>query len=218
MIALIIKLCIGILVIPFAIGASIAFYDNMLLVKELSENMRVFLWGIAAYVVLHIFFYKPTYLYVLGHEAVHAATSWMFGGRIKSMKASKDGGSVTTTRSNVIVELSPYFVPVYALVILCIYFIISASYRINPTTFIFLIGFTLAFHMISTVEILKMKQPDIMKSGYVFSIVLVYLLNMIIISLVFGAVFAEFDITKYFVDLYKSSRDIYLAIIRQLFF
>ncbi len=203
---------------PLAIGASAAFYDNMILVKELSEHMRLFLWGIASYVILHIFFYKPNYLYVLGHEAVHAATSWVLGGKIKSFKASKEGGSVTTDKSNVIIELSPYFIPVYSLIILCAYFIVSASYKINSATFIFLIGFTLAFHLISTVEILKIRQPDIMKSGYVFSIVLVYLLNIMVIALVFGAVFAEFEITKYFVGFYNSSKDIYQAIIKQLFF
>ena len=218
MIGLIIKLSIGVLIAPFAVAASAAFYDNMMLVKDLSENMRLFLWGIASYVILHIFFYKPNYLYVLGHEAVHATTSWMFGGKIKSFKASKEGGSVKTDRSNVIIELSPYFIPVYSLIILCAYFIVSASYKINSATFIFLIGFTLAFHMVSTVEILKVRQPDIMKSGYVFSIVLVYLLNIIVIALVFGAVFAEFDITKYFVDFYAASKNIYQVIIRQLFF
>lgn len=217
MISLIIKSLIGVLLIPAAIGSTAAFYNNMILVKELSVNMRFFLWGIASYVVLHIFFYKPVYVYVLGHEAIHAATAWLFGGRVKSMKVSKEGGSVATDKSNFVIELSPYFVPVYTIIILAVYFIISASYKINSATFIFLIGFTLAFHLISTVEILKVKQPDIMKSGYIFSITLVYILNLAVISLVFGTLFADFEIVKYFKDVYVSSRGIYGAIIKQLF-
>lgn len=218
MLSLIVKLLIGVLLIPIAIGSTSAFYSNMVLVKELSANMRFFLWGIVSYVVLHIFFYKPIYVYVLGHEAIHAAAAWLFGGKIKSVKVSKDGGSVATDKSNFVIELSPYFVPVYTIIILAVYFVISASYKINSATFIFLIGFTLAFHLISTVEILKIKQPDIVKSGYVFSISLVYILNLAVIALVFGVLFADFEITRYFKDVFLASKAIYGGIIKQLFF
>jgi len=217
MMSLIIKFLTGVLLIPVAIGSTKAFYDNMMLVTEFSANMRFFLWGVASYAIMHIFFYRPASVYVFAHEAVHAAAAWLFGGRIRSLKVSKGGGSVATDRSNFVIELSPYFIPVYTLIILAAYFVISASYRINGATFIFFIGFTLAFHLILTVETLKIKQPDIMRSGYVFSIALVYILNIAVISLVFGALFAEFGITKYFKDVYLSSREIYGAIIKQVF-
>jgi hypothetical protein len=218
MIKFLIKSLIGVLMIPAAIGATVSFYDNMLLVKDLSANMRFFIWGVVSYVILHIFFYKPTYVYVFGHEAVHAVTSWIFGGKIKSFKVSEEGGKVATDKTNFIVDLSPYFIPLYAIIILSVYFVVSASYRISSATFMFLIGLALAFHLISTVEILKIKQPDMMRSGYIFSIVLVYILNVIIISLVFSAMFAEFEIARYFKDLYASSMAIYRAIIKQMFF
>ncbi len=214
---LVIKLVIGLLLIPVAIGATTALYSHMLLVQELSTHMRLFLWGIACYVILHIFFYKPTYFYILGHEAVHAVTSWLFGGRVKSIKVSQEGGSVATDKSNFVIELAPYFIPLYAVIILCVYFVVSASYKINSSTFIFLIGFTLSFHIVSTAEMLKLKQPDIVRSGYVFSMVVIYLLNIVMVSLVFGAIFSGFDLTAYFEDLFTSSKDVYLTILKQLF-
>lgn len=218
MIGLLVKFVIGVLIIPVAAGATAAFYQNLLLIKELAGCMRFFLIGIASYTVLHILFYKPTYLYVLGHEAVHAGIAWLFGGKIKSFKVSEEGGSVATDKTNIVIELSPYFIPIYAIIITVVYFVIASSYTINGSIFVFLIGFALAFHLISTIEVMKMRQPDIMKSGQFFSVVLIYCINVVVISLIFGLIFPSFGIKKFFIDTWAISKGAYLAIVKQLFF
>jgi hypothetical protein len=131
---------------------------------------------------------------------------------------SEEGGSVGTDKTNFVIELAPYFIPIYTTIIAVIYFIVSQSYKINGAVFLFLIGFTLAFHLVSTVEIMKIKQPDIIKSGYVFSIVMVYIINIIVISLIFGLTFHGFSIGKFFLDLWANTKYIYVALIKQLFF
>ncbi|OGW92836.1 MAG: hypothetical protein A3G36_00490 [Omnitrophica bacterium RIFCSPLOWO2_12_FULL_45_13] len=218
MIKLIIKFIIGVVALPLAYGVTLAFYKNAILISELAKKLDYFIWGIVIYVILHLLFYKPTYFYVLGHEAVHAGMAWIFGGKIKSFKVSEDGGAVKTDKSNFVIELAPYFIPIYAIIITAVYFVIASSYAINSTLFIFLIGFALAFHIISTIEIMKIKQPDIVKSGYFFSIIMVYVINIIVIALIFSLVFPGFSIKKFFIDVWSSSRYIYTAAIRQLFF
>ncbi len=218
MLKLVIKFVIGILAIPVAIGTTQAFYRNIILIGELASSLNLFVWGIASYAVLHLLFYKPTFLYVLGHEAVHAGTSWIMGGKIKSFKVSKEGGAVTTDKTNVVVELSPYFVPIYAIAVAVIYFVVASSYNINGSVFVFLIGFALAFHIITTIEVMKIRQPDIVKSGYVFSIILVYVLNIVVISLIFSLLFPAFKAKSFFVDAWRSSGHMYVSIVRQLFF
>ena len=218
MIKLLIKFIIGILALPVAVGMTLAFYQNIILIAELAKNLNFFIWGIVFYVILHLLFYKPTYFYVLGHEAVHAGMAWIFGGKIKSFKVSEEGGAVATDKSNVVIELAPYFIPIYAILISVVYFVVASSYAINGALFIFLIGFTLAFHLISTIEIMKIKQPDIMKSGYFFSIIIVYIINILVISFIFSLVFPGFSIKKFFLDVWTSSGYIYTAAVRQLFF
>jgi hypothetical protein len=218
MLKLFIKFVIAVLALPFAVGVSISFYDSIIRVHELAANLKYFIWGIVSYSVLHLLFYRPTYLYVLGHEAVHAGVAWIFGGKIKSFKASGEGGSVATDKSNTIIELSPYFIPIYAIIISVVYFVIAASYNINGSVFIFLIGFTLAFHMVSTIEVMKVRQPDIVKSGYLFSIVMVYALNIVVISAVFSLLFPAFSIKKFFIDSWLCSKVIYVSVVKQLFF
>ena len=218
MVKLLIKFLIGILSIPIAVGVTAAFYKNFVLITTLSGSLPLFFWGIVAYTILHLLFYKPTYMYVLGHEAVHAGIAWIFGGKIRSFKVSEKGGSVGTDKSNIIIELSPYFVPIYAIIIAVIYFVVASSYRINGSAFIFLIGFTLAFHMILTIEVMKIRQPDIVKSGYFFSIILVYVFNVIVISLMFSMIFPDFSAKRFFIDSWVLSKGAYLAIVKQLFF
>jgi len=217
MLKIFLKVIIGLLSIPMAVGVTSALYKNLLLVRALASSLPLFLWGIAAYATLHLLFYRPTYLYVLGHEAVHAGVSWIFGGKVKSFKVTKEGGSVATDKSNAVIELSPYFIPIYAIIITIVYFVIASSYRINGSVFIFLIGFALAFHMISTIEVMKVRQPDIVKSGYFFSVIIVYLFNIIVIALIFGLIFPDFLLKKFFVDLWLISKGAYIAAVKQLF-
>ncbi len=218
MLKILLKFVIAVLTAPVAVAVTAAFYSNIKLVNELASNLNFFLFGMLTYVILHLLFYKPTFLYVLGHEAVHAGMSWLFGGKIKSFKASKDGGAVATDKTNFIIELSPYFVPIYAIIITLVYFVLVSSYNINGATFIFLIGFTLAFHMVSTIEVMKIRQPDIVKSGYFFSVILVYVFNVMVIAVIFGLVFPSFGIKKFFIDSWIVTRDIYMAIVGQLFY
>lgn len=214
----IIKLVLGVLAIPVMFGVTFAFYANVTAVSELTGIMRYFLWGIASYAIVHLLFYKPTYVYVLGHEAVHAIFAWVMGGKIKSFKVSEEGGSVATDKSNTIIELSPYFVPIYAIILMAVYFVISYSYNVNGAVFFYLIGFALAFHVIMTIEVMKIRQPDILKSGYLFSIVFVYVLNIIIIALIFSLMFKTFSAKRFFIDSWTASKGVYIAVIRQLFF
>lgn len=214
----IIKFIAGILAIPVMAAVTRAFYGNITGVVELSGILKYFMWGVGAYIVLHLLFYKPTYIYVLGHEAVHALTSWVMGGKINSFKVSEAGGSVSTTKTNAVIELSPYFIPIYTVILMAVYFVVAYSYKINGAAFIFLIGFTLTLHLVMTIEVMKIRQPDLMKSGYLFSIVIVYVLNIIIIAMLFSLLFPSFSSKKFFADSFVFSKDVYTAIIRQLFF
>jgi len=217
MLSAIIKFLFGILALPLAVAATAALYHNLGAVTQFSGALHIFSWGIVSYFIIHIFFYKPVFLYVFGHEAVHAITAWLCGGRIASFKASKNGGKVATDRSNLFITLSPYFIPLYTIIILVIYYIISASYHVRSEVFIFLIGFSIAFHLALTVEAIKLKQPDITRSGPVFSVVFVYILNVIVIAVIFGILFSDFALRSYFSDFFVFLKRIYLDIFYQLF-
>ena len=72
--------------------------------------------------------------------------------------------------------------------------------------------------MVSTIEVMKIRQPDMVKSGYFFSIIMVFVLNIIVIALIFGLLFSSFSLKKFFIDTWFSSKNVYIAIVRQLFY
>ena len=217
MLKTIVRFLVSIFIFPIAVGATTALYRNIDSIERFTGELHIFSWGAISYFLLHLFFYKPTFFYVLGHEAVHAVAAWLCGGKVSSFRVGKEGGRVTTDKSNLFISLSPYFVPLYTILVLIVYFIVSASYDVRSQTFMYLIGFTIAFHVVSTVEAIKIHQPDIIKSGALFSIILVYILNVFVVSLLFGVLFPGFAVRNYFGDFFTGSIKIYLAIFSQLF-
>lgn len=221
MLARIIKFFIGITIIPLAIGASMAFLKMLSGIDYAAQfsNSQLFLWGVAGYTGMHIFLFKPQYLYTVGHEVVHVLSTVVCGGRVKSFRITKDGGQVAVTKNNFFISLSPYLVPFYTLIIAGIYFTASLFYDISSLSsyFIFLVGFTMSFHIVSTVEVLRLEQPDILRTGYLFSMTLIYVTNVVLIATVVSLLFPELSVEAFFQNSFAIAKDIYVRALNQLF-
>jgi hypothetical protein len=207
----ILKTIVGILLLPVAVGTGRAFYIYISGIGALGDSLHILERGVLAYLLLHVLVMRPVFIYVLAHEFVHVLATWICGGHVMSFNVSPSGGNVVTSKTNFFIELSPYFVPLYTLLLGPLFFILQ---KINPqfdipSVFIFLVGLTLAFHFVMTAEVLKIQQSDIAKSGFIFSLVLIFICNLAIIIAVFSPIFRDIS----FVDFLKSSvtysRDIY---------
>ena len=211
---------LGILTFPVCIGISISLYEQLSLIQPIAYyNQKYFVIGIVAYLVVHAIFFKPSYLYILSHELMHVIAAWLSFGKVKSFKVSPKGGSVVTTKSNLFIALAPYFFPFYTITIALLFFtakfFIKDDISYNP--FIFAIGFTLAFHIILTVDFLKIKQTDLLHTGYIFSVLLIYIVNIAIIGLIFSLLFGNVVFIDFLKEAYSKSKGIYTGIFRQLF-
>ena len=205
------RFLLGLAAVPVAVIASIVLYDQLGLVRQLSKNQSYFLAGVVIYLVVHSIFYKPVYLYILGHELTHAIFTWLCGGRVTSFRATLRGGRVTTTKSNFFITLGPYFFPIYTVLISCAYFVVSVFSKSEDYTsaFIFLIGFSWALHVVLTIHFIKMEQPDIMKMGTLFSICLVYIANLMIVAFILSLFFPEVSFSGFVKDSCLESAKFY---------
>lgn len=213
------KLFLGIISFPICIAVSISLYEQLIHAKILSYNQKYFIFGIIAYLITHVAFFKPEYLYILGHELMHVIATWISRGRVTSFKVSSSGGAVTTTKSNFFIALAPYFFPFYTVVVAVVFFVIALVIKreLPYSSLLFLVGFTLTFHIILTIDFLKTKQSDFLHAGYLLSICLVYVVNLIVIVLICSLFFGEVDFMEFLKSIYFQSKDIYLAVFRQLF-
>ena len=177
------KIIISFSLIPFCLGSIIALWQVIILSGHASTIWSMFFVGVFFWVLIYIFLPEPKWLYVLGHESTHAIWSLLFGGKLKKIKVRSDGGHVLITKSNFLITLAPYFFPFYSVLIFIIYAISNIFWNLASYVSIFylLIGLTYAFHITLTYKILKIKQPDIVHEGYIFSAVIIILGNMLIL-------------------------------------
>ncbi|NQT06008.1 MAG: hypothetical protein HQ575_00540 [Candidatus Omnitrophica bacterium] len=221
MLAKISKFIVGVLLIPVVIGITAAFFNSLKDIGALSNGCaKIFLKGVILYVVIHLFIFKPMYIYTVGHELMHAIATWICGGGVKSIQASKEGGQVETTKSNFFISLSPYFIPLYTVILVFLYFVIPFFIKIPglKTIFFFLTGVTLSLHLIFTAEVLKIKQPDLINTGYLFSVVLIYIVNIMLVAFLICLLFKGVKFETFFYNTYVNSKNIYIRVVKQLFF
>jgi len=100
---------LGILFLPTSFVQSAVFYQSLRVLKHFEGDEVYFLYGVILYFLIHTLLFKPAFLYTLSHETVHAIVSMAFGGKVRAVRVSGKGGETRTTRSNILVEIAPYF-------------------------------------------------------------------------------------------------------------
>jgi hypothetical protein len=128
------------------------------------------------------------YLYVFGHELTHAVFVVLFRGRVTDFHVSTEGGYITTNKTNLIIALSPYFVPFWSAIAALAYAILRLSADLKPgwdQAFYAVMGVTWTFHMVWTLWMIPRDQPDLKDNGTFLSLVVIYLANLMVLVLLF---------------------------------
>ncbi len=178
------RMLLGVALLPACWGVSRAFFDALMTAAGATGGLSVealsLLGGIAAFALSWMALSHPVRAYVLGHELTHALWGLVFGARPSDLRFSANGGSVRLTKSNLLITLAPYFFPFYTFVVIVCALVTYAFLRPLPflPLWMFLIGFTWAFHVLFTVETLMQRQPDIKLYGRVFSWAFIFIVNI----------------------------------------
>ncbi len=202
----------GILLLPAAVGTAQAFASSVSGMDLYGGMLHIMERGIIVYLLIHLLVFRPVYIYVLGHELVHVIATWLCGGQVVSFNVTPSGGNVATSKTNFFIELSPYFVPIYTLLLGPIFFVLKAVGVAGADAapyLMFFVGVTLAFHFIMTTEVLRLKQPDIAKSGFIFSLVIIFMGNLFLTTAVFSPFFNGISFVEFAKNMFFNSADIY---------
>lgn len=150
------------------------------------------------------------YLYVLGHEMTHAMFVYVCGGRISAIHFSTDGGYVMTNKSNILIALSPYFVPFWSAVLISLHSFVSLWADIPASGLVLtgMIGATWTFHIVWTIWMIPKDQPDLKEHGRFFSIMLIILANLILFSLILCATSAEVQLLSFGFQWWNNALDL----------
>jgi hypothetical protein len=179
------KTIIGILLLPVCLGTARALWVELVHAGGMDRVWLPLLAGAASWVVIFLMLPKPMWVYVFGHELTHAVWTWIYGGSVKHLKATSGGGHVITTKNNFVIALAPYFFPFYAVLVVAVFVIgdlIWGWRQAYGGWFHLLLGAAYAFHVTLTWEILKTRQTDITSQGYLFSGVIIFLGNALVLA------------------------------------
>ena len=180
------RFLLGVCLLPMCWAFLRVLLDAASIVDEtsaFSAEVIALLGGIAAFILCWAAITRPVRAYVLGHELTHALWGLVFGARPSDLKVGANGGSVRLTKTNVLITLAPYFFPFYTFIVIVVGLITYAFLRPLPylPLWMFLIGFTWAFHILFTMQTLCERQPDVKIYGRVFSWSIIFLANLIIV-------------------------------------
>jgi hypothetical protein len=150
------------------------------------------------------------YLYVLGHEMTHAMFVYACGGRISDIHFSSEGGYVMTNKSNILIALSPYFIPFWSAVLISLHSFVSLWTQIPAGGLILtgLLGFTWTFHIVWTVWMIPKDQPDLRENGTFLSLMIIIFANLILFSLMLCATSREVQLSSFTFNWWNNFLDL----------
>ena len=160
-----------------------------------SEEFWFFSLGAVLWLIAFVGLPKPMVMYVFGHELTHAIWVWLMGGKVREFRIGRDGGHIVTDKTNFWIALAPYFCPIYSVVVFGIYGGLGLFIDVEPYhRWLFgCIGFTWMFHITFTLWMLWNGQSDLIEHGTFFSMMVIYLLNFLVLSLML--ILASRDVT-----------------------
>lgn len=174
---------IGVLLLPLCWGSASAVWRMLQMSGSADATWVPLLAGVVCWSVVYLILPRPMWLYVAGHELTHAVWTWLFGGRVSRLKVSSKGGHVVVSKSNFLIALAPYFFPFYAVLVVCLFLLarLVVSWSRLEVWFLLLLGAAYAFHLTLTGHILKTHQSDVSEHGYLFSAVVIFLGNILVL-------------------------------------
>jgi hypothetical protein len=184
-----VKALVGLFLLPFAWVGTKTFFGALAWVtleKHFWLTEEFWFFGLGALLWMLIFFTlpRPMRVYVFGHELTHALTVWLMGGKVEEIAVRRDGGHVLADKVNTWIALSPYFIPLYSVIVLVAYCVLALFTDPDPFYRWMLggLGCTWAFHLSFTCWMIPKGQSDLAYGGHFFSLVIIYLANLLLLS------------------------------------
>ncbi len=210
-----VKLLIGLLLTPALVAAIWALGDLTSAGWRVEEWHAPWFWGLLSgftiWTIAYITFPRPMWIYVFGHELTHALAVYLQGGKVLGFRVASRGGHVKTDTINWWITLSPYFVPLYCLIWIALWMTINFYHPIQGYQWLLygVVGITWGFHLTFTVSMIKLGQTDLSSQGYLFSIVIILLINLLLIELFLTGVMEHHTILRWIFDLWGHLRFTY---------
>ncbi|MCX5706246.1 MAG: hypothetical protein NTW13_01010 [Candidatus Omnitrophica bacterium] len=191
----IIKLILGICLLPFVYSSTVAFLNQFSDISALAQN--AFWAGVISFLLVYLFIWELELVYNSSHKLLEIIFSFF----------------------QPLVKVAPYLLPIYGIVLFILYLLlalfIKSDWLIQCVMFLF--GFTTVLHLVFSAKAIRSKKGDILKSNYIFGFSFIYIVNLGLIAFFLNVIFKEFSFVDFFNSAYFIASDIFYAVFHQLF-
>ena len=191
----IIKFILGVCLLPFVYSSSASFLSEFNLIEK---SLQACFWtGVISLLIVYLFVLEPAIIYTKGQKLLELFFSFF----------------------KPLVKVAPYLLPIYTILLFILYWpfsLISQSPAVIKV-FIFIFGFSIAFHLIYSAKTMRSKQGDFLKSNYIFGFSFIYILNLMLLAMCLNCIFKEFSFVNFFNTSFQIAKGILSAVFKQLF-
>lgn len=189
-----IRLFLGILLLPLCVGVTIAFIYNFRILGAMA--IGYFIRGIIAFLIMYFLIWEGSVLYSRGQKIV-----------------SKVFGFFAP-----FVNIASYVFPAYVIITIVVYLIFAfLNMRARILNYaVFLMGFSQVLHLVFTARTLR-KRQGVLKADYVFGFSVIYILNILILGFGFSLMFSSFSFMNFMRTALQLAGEIYRPLVSQLF-
>ena len=175
----ILKILIAVLSVFLSIGFGITLAEMILPFDFNPPSIRYFLAGFGIFIPLWFTWLKNKHFYsTFEHELTHLLVGLLFFKKPAHFTVTRDaGGETGLYGGNFLITLAPYFLPTFSFLMLPVYLIILPKFHLH---YFILFGFVVAYHVFSTIQEFSYSQPDIIKSGKIFSTLFLVFTNILV--------------------------------------
>jgi hypothetical protein len=188
------KFALAIIIIPLVYAVSVSFWQEL---KSIDPGLvNFFFFGVFGYLAFHILVLAPKAIYQKAAQFIQAIFGFL-----------KPMGNLL---SNIL--------PIYALILLSIYFVTSLfiDVGIYSVLLLSLAGFFVTLHFILAAEGLKAQSEDLFKAGYMAWILFIWVFCIAASALVFHAAKTGFNFSDFSKNAYNMSVDLYQKVWQRL--
>lgn len=197
-----------IILIPLLALFSVGLYKTVIGIIPI---YKVYMWfgiGIGAYLILGLIFKKNReWLQTFSHELTHTIVGLFFFKKIHEFNANATGeGSIVSSGSgNMVISLTPYFLPIFTLFFLIIRTFVNEQ---SLPVFDVIIGFTFAFHLGCFISQTGSYQTDLQKHGLFLSYIFIFTFLIMNIAIVLLSIDVNLWIAfkNFFVNCWEDAR------------
>ncbi len=191
----IIKLVLGICLLPFVYSSTVAFLGQLTFIEPLLQ--KSFWSGVITFLLVYLFVLEPVWVYERGHKLLEFIFSFF----------------------QPFVKVAPYLLPVYVITVFIIYLILAVfikeAWLAHYTMFI--LGFSIVLHLVFSSKAVRSKKGDILKSNYVFGFAFIYIINLGALAFFLNVMFKDFSFVSFCNNAYSISGGIFKEIYSQFF-